>query len=306
MASSGHQQIPKEYQGMIAEGKDWREVVAWVSDLPPMPQVASRAIQMVENPDTSASELTELLSSDTALAARVLKIANSAMFARQREISTLGQAIGVIGLKSLKGIIVGATLRQVSKSFGNLQKMVWENSMATAMNATRLSKHLKKPFVQEVFLLGLLHSLGQVVLLADDKTPEMFKELLKIIEARSVDWITAEHEVFGFGHPLIGALVGKKWNFSEDACQTILHSKDPLESLQRNSETDAKCGIVQLADLCTHLAEIGSPPGYPKDEAKITSLAVFLGFDKESALETIHSIAAETKEQFDAEGSVYS
>ena len=97
---------PEEFTGRLAPGKDWREIVAWVGDLPPMPQVASRAISMVENPDTTASELTELLSSDTALAARVLKIANSAMFSRQREITTLNQAIMIIGFKQLGQLLV--------------------------------------------------------------------------------------------------------------------------------------------------------------------------------------------------------
>ena len=67
---------PKEFEGRLAKNRDWREIVAWVGDLPPMPHVASRAISMVENPDTTAAELSELLSSDTALAARVLKILN--------------------------------------------------------------------------------------------------------------------------------------------------------------------------------------------------------------------------------------
>ncbi len=52
---------PKEFDGRITSGKDWREIIAWVGDLPPMPHVASRAISMVENPDTTAPELTELL-----------------------------------------------------------------------------------------------------------------------------------------------------------------------------------------------------------------------------------------------------
>ena len=105
---------PREFEGRLSQGKDWREIVAWVGDLPPMPQVASRAISLVENPDTTASELTDLLSTDAALAARVLKIANSAMFSRQREITTLNMAIMVIRFKALKGIIVAATLRQLN------------------------------------------------------------------------------------------------------------------------------------------------------------------------------------------------
>ena len=52
---------PEEFNGRLSKGKDWREIVAWVGDLPPMPQVASRAISMVENPETTANELTEQL-----------------------------------------------------------------------------------------------------------------------------------------------------------------------------------------------------------------------------------------------------
>jgi HD-like signal output (HDOD) protein len=138
---------PQEFQGRLGQGRDWREIVAWVGDLPPMPQVASRALILVENPDTASQELSELLSSDAALAARVLKIANSAMFSRQREITTLNQAIMVIGYKSLKGIIVAAALRQINKSFGSLEKLIWENSMCAAACANIIAKKLKNRYV---------------------------------------------------------------------------------------------------------------------------------------------------------------
>ncbi|MCB0310909.1 MAG: HDOD domain-containing protein, partial [Bdellovibrionales bacterium] len=231
-------EAPKEFQGRIAEGKDWREIVAWVGDLPPMPHVASRAISMVENPETTAQELTDVLSSDTALAARVLKIANSAMFSRQREITTLNQAIMIIGFKALKGIIVAATLRQINKSFGNLEKLIWENSMCTAMCATVISKRLRKRFQEEIFLLGLLHSLGQIVLLAQKDTAKDYKLVLEKIRDEAYEYAPAEQEIFGFAHPLIGALVAKKWNFSPETCQVILHYCDPLDSSAPESELE--------------------------------------------------------------------
>ncbi|MCB0344158.1 MAG: HDOD domain-containing protein, partial [Bdellovibrionales bacterium] len=128
----GQTEAPEEFRGRIAPGKNWTEIVAWVGDLPPLPQVASKAIRLVEDPDTTAGQLTDLLSTDTALAARVLKIANSAMFSRQREITTLNQAIMVIGFKALKGIVVAATLRQLNRKDGEIEKVVWQNSMCTA------------------------------------------------------------------------------------------------------------------------------------------------------------------------------
>lgn len=306
-SDSNHPQgaAPQEFRGRLAQGKDWREIVAWVGDLPPMPHVAARAISMVENPDTTAQELTDLLTTDTALAARVLKIANSAMFSRQREITTLSQAIMMIGFKALKGIIVAATLRQINKRFGKLEKVIWENSMTCAMSATLVCKKLRKRYVEEIFLLGLLHSLGQVVLLAQNETATEYKGILKLIKEDEIDFCTAEQEVLGFSHPLIGALVAKKWNFSADTCQIILHYADPIEDEKPDSELDEKTAIVQLGDMISHIAGIGSPEGYPDQRDAAKRVMRFVGFTDDDLDETLDAIIEETKEQFLAEGSIY-
>jgi len=301
-----HQQAPKEFEGRLEPGRDWREIVAWVGDLPPMPQVASRAISMVENPDTTAQELTDLLSSDTALAARVLKIANSAMFSRQREITTLSQAIMLIGFKALKGIIVAATLRQLNKGFGKLEQLVWEKSMCTATCSTVISKRLKKRYVEEIFLLGLLHSLGQIVFLSQPNTAKDYKKVLKVIEDDHIDFATAEQETFGFAHPLIGALVAKKWNFSAETCQIILHYNDPIEGIKPETEMDEKMAVVQLAGLISHAANIGTPPGYPDVKDAITRAATFIGFDKATMDKDIQEIVEQTQKQFASESHIYS
>lgn len=296
---------PEEFKGRLAEGKDWREIVAWVGDLPPMPHVASRAISMVENPDTTASELTELLSTDTALAARVLKIANSAMFSRQREITTLNQAIMIIGFKALKGIIVAAALRQMNRKFSPLEQLVWENSMATAMCATQIAKRLKKGYVEEIFLLGLLHSLGQIVLLSRPEASKDYQTVMSKIKNEQLSYAEAEQRVFGFAHPLIGALVAKKWNFSPETCQVILHYRDPVSGAKPELPIDEKSAVVQLADLFAHGAKIGSPEGYPDPTPHLKSLALYVGFPEQGLDVTIAEIIEGTRKQFESERQVY-
>lgn len=296
---------PKEFEGRLAGGRDWREIVAWVGDLPPMPTVASRAIGLVEDPDCTATELTKLLSTDTALAARVLKIANSAMFARQREITTLSQAIMVIGFKSLKGVIVAATLRQFQKKFGPIERMVWENSMCSGMAASSIAKTLRKKYVEEIFLLGLLHSLGQIVLLFQQETSKDYALVLDKIQSTGADFATAEQEIFGFAHPLIGALVAKKWNFSSDTCQAILHYCDPVEGNRAESELEEKTAVVRLADLLSHAAGVGNPEGYPILMDEIHSLAVYVGFPENSVAEAMTRIIEDTKATFERERHIY-
>lgn len=296
-------QIPSEFDGRLSQGKDWREIVAWVSDLPPMPQVAAKALRLVEDPSCTAQELTKILSTDAALAARVLKIANSAMFSRQREITTLAQAIMLIGFKALRGIIVAATLRQVSKGDAQAEKMVWENSMAGAMFASKIAKKIKARWGDEIFLLTLLHTLGQVVILSRKETSADFVKVTDLIKSKSLDYAAAEQEVYGFAHPLIGALVAKKWNFPAETCQVILHYKDPLDVLE--TEVDKQIAVVQLADALTHRAGIGSPEGYPDHLDLSIKVAQLLGFPKAEAEKELLTIIEETKTQFDAEKQVY-
>jgi HD-like signal output (HDOD) protein len=296
-------QRPAEFENRIAANKDWREIVAWVGDLPPMPHVASKAMSMVENPDTTAPQLEELLNTDAALAARVLKIANSAMFSRQREITTLTQAIMIIGFKALKGIIVAATLRQLNKRSGPAETMVWQNSTLTAMFSNMVAKKLRKRYVDEVFLLGLLHNLGQMVLLT--QLSKEYTNVIKVIQERGLDYFTAETETLGFAHPLIGALVAKKWNFSAETCQVILHYKDPFDGQPTETEQEEKTLIVTLADLLAHASGIGSPPGYKVDREAMETMAKALGFDPKGVQVQLDELIAAGKEQHAKESGIF-
>lgn len=302
--NNGHDMRPKEMEGRIAPSVDWREIVAWVSDLPPIPHVAAQVIKVVEDPNCLGDDLSKVIKMDAALAARVLKIANSAMFSRQREITTINQAIMIIGFKALKGIAIAATLRQMASDVSELQKMVWENSICTAMSASILARKLKKPFGDELFVLGLLHNLGQVVLLAQHESVQRYKDVLKRILEQGEDYITAEQAVLGFTHSLIGALVAKKWNFSDETCQVILHYKDPLEPPLRGA-TDEKTAITQLAEALAHMSGSGNPEGYPDQSREAREIALLLGFEKETVDQQLLELSEQIKGQFLQEKGVY-
>ncbi len=289
--------VPEEYREHVSPNKDWKEIVAWVSDLPPLPHVASQALALIENPDTTANQLTQLLGQDTALTARVLKIANSAMFSRQREISTINQAIMTIGFKTLKGIIVAATLRQLNRKFGPIERMIWENSTCTAVASRIIGTRLKKAYVEELFLLGLLHDLGKLVLMR--QIPKEYTEVTQVTKKGEM-YHEVEQKEFGFAHPLIGALVAKKWNFSTDTCQVILHHHDSIPS-KIESELQEKTCLITLADLVAHGLGVGHENGYPDTTADMLALGALFELN-ESDLEQIKT---QTKEMFDNIGAAF-
>jgi len=287
--------IPEEFQTAREPQRDWSEIVAWVGDLPPLPTVASEALSSVEDPDTTANELTEVLKKDTALAARVMKIANSAMFSRQREITTLNQAVMVIGFKALKGVIVAATLRQIRRKQSKLETEVWQNSTCTALAANAVARRLKKLYIDEIFLLGLLHDLGKLVLL--QQIPEEYKEITRKVEEGS-PFLDAENEVLGFAHPLIGALVAKKWNFSPEICQVILHSDDPIDT-PLVDVTVEKTAIIKFANFVSRKLGYGNPAEYPELDEEYPELAGALG------IEDIEGLEAEVQEAYIEQSSIY-
>lgn len=283
---------------------DWREVVARIGDLPPMPHVAARAISLVEQPATTATQLGALLASDPALTARVLKIANSAMFARQGKITTINQAVVMIGFKTLRGIIIAASLRQMNKNSGAIDKLLWEKAMFTAATASRLAQRLRRRYVDEIFVVGLLHALGQVVLTSSPETAADYERVLDLIAEENIDFVSAETRVFGFAHPLIGALVAKKWNFSADTCHAILHYRDPFTGATDPTGIDEQAAVVQLAENLGHLAGIGSPPGYPCQEQHALSLATALGLGGE-ARPPLDELVANARLQFENDRHLY-
>ena len=284
---------------------DWREVVALTEDLPSMPNITLKAISLLENENVSGEKLNNILSKDTALVTRILKIANSAIFARPREILTINQASMLIGYKTLKGIIYAASVRKMYEDMTDVQEKVWEHSIATAIFATNIATFLKKSYLDEVFLFGMLHSLGLLALLNLKTTSKEYRKVLNIIKEKSSSYLEAEQEVFGFTHSLVGALLAKKWNFPIETCQVILHYLDPCETSIEKDEISEKTALVRLSSLLSHKLNIGSPEGYQVSFKEIALLAKGVGFNSETYKKDLDGICKISKEQFEKEKENY-
>ncbi|MGI6681259.1 MAG: HDOD domain-containing protein [Bdellovibrionota bacterium] len=283
----------------------WKEVVALTEDLPLMPDVALKAITLLNNENVSSVQLSEILSKDTALVGRILKIANSALFSRQREIGNIKDATVLIGYKALKGIIYAASVRKMYEDMSIVQERVWEHSIATATFATNIAEALKKSYEDEVFLYGMLHSLGQLALLNLESTKESYLKVIDLIKQKSLSYLEAEQKVFGFTHALVGALVAKKWNFPLETCYVILHYLDPYEVMSFTDIQSEKTVLIRLSSLLAHKVAIGSPEGYKVDLKEITLLARALGFNKNTYKKDLDLLCANTKMQVEKEKENY-
>ena len=285
--------IPQEYQSHIQANADWKQIVAWANDLPPLPHVATKAIALIETQEVRTPELTSLLSQDTALAAKVLKIANSAMFSRQREISTISQAIMLIGLKTLKGIIVAASLKSIQNKSGYIEKLIWENSTCTAVASQVICRKIKSSFIDESYITGLLHDLGKLVL--SQSLKQEYAEIVENTKSKTT-FIDAETKALGCSHSLIGALVAKKWNFSGETCQTILYHHEEIKNISEAS-LKHKVLIVQTANAIAHVLGYGHLEGYPDQTDALIKYWAILDLAPDSLEETKEEVQKLYSEQ---------
>lgn len=203
---------------------DFQTVVNAVGDLPPMPAVAVKVIEQLQNPTTSAAGLAETVAHDPALSARVLKIANSSFYSMKRQVKTLENAIVLLGERTLRSLVLAASLKGMNKSFGLLEKMLWEDSIGCAIGAKILARRYETADVEEAFLSGLFRHIGKVVL--NYSRPQDFQELMQAVYNGEGTIQQLEGRYFPFSHALVGAAVLKKWNFSESLIQSTLHHAD--------------------------------------------------------------------------------
>jgi HD-like signal output (HDOD) protein len=193
-----------------------KHLIMTIRDLPAMPHVASKVLELSSDPDTSASRLQQVISDDQAMTARILKIANSAMYACSRRIKTLSEAIVMLGFNSIRSLVVTSAARNLYSSgsarMGLKERLLWEHSIGSAFACRLLVAERHPALAEEAFLAGLMHDIGKLVL--NLQLPEQFEEIVQIVYNENRDFHAVERELLGFDHAQVGALLVNKWKLS--------------------------------------------------------------------------------------------
>jgi HD-like signal output (HDOD) protein len=298
-----YEKLIQEYQGDFARGRTVDDVVDCVEDLPPMPDVIARALQLIDDLDATPDDLAGVIMLDAALASPILRLANSAGQGQQKEITTLSGAIMVVGLKQIKSMLYALALRKLNRNFGSTEKLVWQKSLGCASAAHVLCDKLRKRYRDELYLNGLLHNLGQFVLLSHRELGRLYADVLDRLRQHQEDFATAEREVLGFSHPLVGALVARKWGLPFSTCQAILRYADPFEGIA--GEQDEIVATLKLSVDLGYFLGLGRPDGITVDNNSLDTLAVSVGFSPATLRADLSASMVQTKRRYLAEASAY-
>lgn len=186
-----------------------------VDALPEVPQVAFRVIQLLNIPDTAVSQLAELIGADQALTAKLLRLCNSAYYGLSRKVTTVPEAIMIVGFSAVKSMVLMITT-QSTMNKGLLGYKIkpgefWRHSLGTAESARLIARKCKDPREEESFTAGLIHDIGKMVL-NQCALPEVYRAT-NLMQKEKISIYAAEARVLGFNHAEAGATLADRWKF---------------------------------------------------------------------------------------------
>jgi putative nucleotidyltransferase with HDIG domain len=243
----GNKKPAKEQAPILADGI--RQTILeslGMRSIPTMPAAAQQAFQLATNPNADARDYIEVLEADEGLSARVLKLANSVFYDRGGGSKTISEAVMVVGIAELKGVLNATALANIFPIRHPLRSHFWGHDIATALTARILARNLLPSQTDQVFLGGLMHDIGKLLLL--QKHTDTYDKLCRRAISDGLSSVEAELLEYPFDHTQVGQLIAERWNFSPDLVAIIRNHHQPWSEIPHLSPT----GIVKAANILSH------------------------------------------------------
>lgn len=231
---------------------DLRNRIEKLGDLPTLPHVVQRIAAMIGRPNVSTEEIGSIIEKDQVLAAKVLRLANSPFYGFPSRIGSVSHAVIVLGFNVVKGLTLCASALSIMKDAGMDQ--LWRHSLGVAITANLLATRLEIKNPEELFVSGLLHDIGKVVLYVKwSDVGNCIKDALTSGGDRSL--FEVELELTGLSHADIGGCLADAWHLPITLREPVLYHHNPTLAKEAVLQT----AIVHVADVLVKGLACGNP-----------------------------------------------
>ena len=253
---------PKVFDQLAFRERTRREVLQKSDLMPSLPDLVMKILRLLNDGGADLSEFEDLLRNDTTLVARMLRVVNSPFYGMARQITSIKEAVLVLGFRSLRGLVLAAStapyLEQNFACYGFQGKGLWTHSLAVASGARTLAKFLGKnsEYREESFVAGLLHDIGKILL-----SPYLSR-LDKDVFGQGVPLVEAETALLGIDHQEAGAKLAQKWNLTPLVKEVV----EDHHSFPKPGSYQETVSTVRLANLFAHRMGVGKKERGPAME----------------------------------------
>lgn len=225
-----------------------KRIIKDTKSLPTLPGVIARLGALAENNRVSVHEMARVVSSDQALSARVLRLVNSAFYGFSGRVSTVSNALILLGVNVVKSLAISSSIFEIMEK--NVVGL-WEHSLGVAVAASVMSKRLGLPEPEETSTAALLHDIGKVIIKI--KLREDYGHLTTLINEKGLMMIEAERELLEADHAEIGEWLCRNWLLPEKLIEPIACHHD----VARSGIHQTKTAVVHVSDALIKASGFG-------------------------------------------------
>lgn len=196
-----------------------------------LPDVVTCINRMIDDPNAQTADLAETILCDAGLAARLLRLANSAYYNPRRRVETVSHAIILLGHRELRDLVMTTVVVSIFQGLPpelvNMDRF-WLHCIRCGSAARRLAQHRHLHGNEHFFIAGLLHGVGKLVLYS--QYPERYREVLELAGEDESARIAAERRIFKFTYAEVGAELLKNWRIFDHLHMAIAHHLEPARA----------------------------------------------------------------------------
>lgn len=223
------------------------EIKNKIKEIPSLPNVVTKVMEVIQDEDSSAFTLSKIIAGDLGLTSKVLKIVNSAVYGFEKQITSIRQAIVILGFTTIRGIVLSAGIFKIFSPNKNTifdYENFWRHSILTALGARFLTRELNENHNTDIFSIAFLHDLGKIILAQYDY--DNYLNVYTQLEDQE-DYRTKfkiEEEACGINHCEIAYSVMNSWNLPQIFSEVCLYHHTP----QLSRDFEKICSIVYITD----------------------------------------------------------
>ena len=220
--------------------------------IPPQPQIMVDLQMEQVMPDPDINHIAKLISQDVGLAGTVLKVVNSPFYGLANEITSIQQAVGILGMGSVVNIVNGISIKS-SMSDETIKALTrfWDTAMDIAMTSATLAKQVGYNYPDNAYALGLFHNVGVPLLMARyDNYMDIMEESYSGGSNRIIDF---ENQQINTNHAVIGYYTAKSWNLPKVLCSIIAEHHDCKRLFSKNGQENDKSTLMCILKLAEHI-----------------------------------------------------